>query len=203
MRPMNSSIKSTGPSSACERSRVMPERDEVEVAAMLGRYVERLVPSRDAAGVARGVIAAPHRSSTTSRRRLSLGLALAAVLAGGGLLTVTSGIGIRSATAQVAGLRYEISVARSLQVTADDLTPYGEVSRYTDPGGYPFADTTAYALRGVDPTAALVVRWEEGLSDDAGSLGEYALLYRNLDDATSGMCAYYDPASPATPTGCP
>jgi len=172
---------------------------------MLGRYVERHVPSRDAAGVASGVIAAPHRSPTTSRRRLSLGLALAAVLvivlAGGALLTVTSGIGIRGTTAQVEGLPYDVGVARDLRVTEADISPYGEVSRQTGAGRCPFADTTAYALRGVDPTAALVVRWEEGLRDDAGSIGEYALLHRGVPDANSGICAYFDPASRRHPPG--
>lgn len=73
---------------------------------------------------------------------------------------------------------------------------------YTDPGGYAFADTTALAPRGVDPRTALLVRWVDGLRDDAGSLGEYALLYRDLDYAMSGICAYFEPGNPASPTEC-
>ena len=118
------------------------------------------------------------------------------------LMVAACGLGDRGSTAQVEGLQYEISVARSLQAGEADLEVYGQVSGYTDPGGYPFADTTAFSLRDVDPRAALLVRWADGLRDDAGSLGEYALLYRDLDYATSGICAYFEPVSPARPPEC-
>ena len=137
--------------------------------------------------------------SSWSRLLPSLRSAVAVALL---LVLAACGLGDRGSTAQVEGLQYEISVARSLQVGEADLEVYGQVSGYTDPGGYPFADTTAFSLRDVDPRAALLVRWADGLRDDAGSLGEYALLYRDLDYATSGICAYFEPVNPATPAEC-
>lgn len=161
----------------------MPEPDETESATPpRNRSLERHVSSGSGVKVARGSVAAPHRSSARSRRLLPISPTLA--------------------TAQVGGLRYDVSVARSLQVVEGDLTPYGEVSGYTDSGALPFAGTAAYALNGVDPKAALVVRWADGLRDDGGSLGEYALLYRDRPDAIPGLCAYFDPASESRPPEC-
>ncbi len=104
-------------------------------------------------------------------------------------------------TARVGDLDYEIGVARSLHVREADLEPYGEVSRHT-PQAYSFAETTAYALRDVDPKAALVVPWAGDPHDDGGPIGEYALLYRDLRQAIPAICAYFDPDHEATLTGC-
>jgi hypothetical protein len=117
----------------------------------------------------------------------------------GAAILFGSPLGSRGTTASVGGLRYDVGVARSLQATSADLSPYGAVSPYTDPGAYPFVDDAAYALRGVDPRDALIVRWAADLRDDAGPLGEYALLTRRLAGEIPGLCAYFDPKSEASP----
>ncbi len=108
---------------------------------------------------------------------------------------------IRGSAARVGDLDYEVSVARSLHVREANLEPYGQVSRHKqrEPS---FAETTAYALRGVDPKAALVVPWAGDPHDDGGPIGEYALLYRDLRQAIPAICAYFDPDHEATITGC-
>lgn len=184
----------------------MPEPDETESQTPpRNRSLECHVSSGGGAKVARGSVAAPHRSSAKSRHLPPISPPLAAalrlVLSVGALLIAVS-CSSQGTTAQVEGLRYDVSVARSLQVVEADLTPYGEVSGYTDSGALPFAGTAAYALDGVDPTAALVVRWADGVRDDRGSLGEYALLYRDRPHAIPGLCAYFDPASESRPPEC-
>jgi hypothetical protein len=125
------------------------------------------------------------------------------LVAAGAAIQFATQLGSRGTTASVNGLRYDVGVGRSLQVTDADLTPYGAVSSYTDAGAYPFADDAAYALRGVDPKLAVVVRWAPGLRDDAGPWGEFALLTRALTGEMPGLCAYFDPKSEASPPECP
>lgn len=97
---------------------------------------------------------------------------------------------------------YQVIVARSLIVSPDDLTEYGEVHSYTDSGGYPFEGDTAYALDGVSPALAVVVPWAPGLTDDGGALGDWALLESTPTSDIPGICDYFDPGSEATPTNC-
>lgn len=145
------------------------------------------------------------RPAIGMRRLAFAALAVLVVLlvAGAAILYVGSQFAISGPTARVAGLRYDVGVARSLRVGPADVTPFGPVDAYTDPGAFPFADATAYALQGVDPRVALIVRWKAGLRDDAGSIGEYALLMRGSIAETPGLCAYFDPKSEATPPDCP
>jgi hypothetical protein len=112
--------------------------------------------------------------------------------------------------AWVGGSMYAVGVARDIQVSPDDLTPYGPVTAvsptYTvlfidqDPGT--FAGNLAYKLDGVDPDQALVVRWGPGgpPPDDAGSVGEYALLTRAVEWAD--LCTYFDPEAETSPREC-
>ncbi len=113
-----------------------------------------------------------------------------------GLCTNSQGV-----TGRVGDLDYEVGVARSLHVREADLKPYGQVSRHT-PQEFCFAESAAYALRGVDPQAALVVPWAGDPRDDFGPIGECALLYRDLRQAAPAICAYFDPDHEATITGC-
>jgi hypothetical protein len=112
--------------------------------------------------------------------------------------------------AWVGGSVYDVGVARSLVVSPSDLTPHGPVTAvsptYTvlfideDPGW--FAENLAYQLDGVDPDQALVVRWGPDAfpPDDAGSVGEWALLTRAVSWAD--LCRYFDPEAEATPPEC-
>jgi hypothetical protein len=120
-------------------------------------------------------------------------------------------VGLCPQIAWVGGSVYSVGVARSLSVSPSDLTPYGPVTAvsptYTvlfideDPGT--FADNVAYQLDGVDPDQALVVRWgPEAPPDDAGSLGEYALLSRDLSAVWPALCRYFDPGSSSSPPEC-
>jgi hypothetical protein len=136
-------------------------------------------------------------------RLAAAALLVVLLVATGAAFLFGSQLGSSGTTASVGGLRYDIDLGRGLQITAADVVPYGAVSSYTDAGGYPFADDTAYALRGVDPRDALVVRWAAGLSDDFGRFPEYALLYRRLLWEVPGLCAYYGPKSASTPQECP
>jgi len=103
-------------------------------------------------------------------------------------------------TVRVGDLDYEVSFARSLHVDESDLEPYGQVTRHPRP--FSFDGTTAYALRGVDPTAALVVPWAGDPRDDGGSIGEYALLTRDRRKALPALCEYFDRAHEATSPDC-
>lgn len=100
-------------------------------------------------------------------------MTLRILLAAAALLIAVSCANSRGVTARVGDLDYEVGVARSLHVREADLEPYGQVSRHT-PQEYSFAETTAYALRDVDPQAALVVPWAGDPHDDSGPIGEYA-----------------------------
>ena len=76
------------------------------------------------------MLCAGGRTTDTSRLLRSLRSAVAVALL---LVLAACGLGDRGSTAQVEGLQYEISVARSLQAGEADLEVYGQVSGYTDP----------------------------------------------------------------------
>ena len=91
-------------------------------------------------------------------------------------------------TALVGGHRYGVAVSRGLKVTADDLTQFDRIVRATDPSV--FLDGQAFALRGVDGSDFLVARTAPGLSDDAGSWGEYLALF-GTSRPLPALCPYF------------
>jgi YD repeat-containing protein len=66
-------------------------------------------------------------------------------------------------------------------------------------GNLQIQGATAYAIDSVDPEDALVVRLQPGSRDDAGPLGDYALLVRG---SYASLCKFFDPASEVTPAEC-
>ena len=174
----------------------LPTDDRLAVG--LKHYASRVLVGRNVAAV----IADVTRSSSAPRFRFRpFGLLATAaamiVLVGAGVLFATQAPAMGPATAEVDGLTYTVAVARSLVVTDADLSAYGELSRID--GGLPLEGQTVYAIVGVDPTRALVVRLASGARDEAGLYGKYALLVRG---PFAGLCQLFDPASEATPTDC-
>lgn len=79
------------------------------------------------------------------------------------------------------------------------LRPYGEatdLNTFARPDG-----ATVYAIEGVSPERALVVKLKPGQADDAGPIGNYLLLVRGAD-TFSLLCRYFDTTQPATPSAC-
>lgn len=132
-------------------------------------------------------------------RAVAIGL-LVLVLAVGAVVLSGCTAGQGPATATVNGLTYDFGVVRSLRIEPADLTRYGEVTCHTDPGAYPLAEDVAYALRGITPDEIVIVKWVPGLTDEAGPLGEWAMLSRAVYSEVQGLCAYFDPTSQYTPS---
>lgn len=126
-------------------------------------------------------------------RVFRLGLAVT-IVALGGCEQAKDGL----ATAQVAGLEYVVTVARSFDLPDSDLQPYGraEVAPL-----FAFEDLTAHSINGVDPRQVLVMRLEPEQTDNAGPLGRFILLVRG-PGAFGAVCQYFDPSSDATPSEC-
>lgn len=161
---------------------------EQRLAASLREYAEAATPVPYADPVAR---------SATRRRPLLAAAAVALlVVVGVGALQLASMSASRPAEVRVDGRTYAISIARSLTLGEDDVTVIGVVETSER---FLFADSTAYAVDGVDPNDALVARVAPGQSDDGGSYGTWILLIRGEIRA---LCPYFDPASPATPAQC-
>jgi hypothetical protein len=138
---------------------------------------------------------------TAPRRRwlVPAGLAAGVLVAVAGLagIQALNNMASRPAEARVEGLTYGLAIARGLAFEEGDLTAYGQVSSSESAW---FADRIAYAVDGVDPDDALVVRLRPGLGDDDGPWGEWALLTRGA--VTRPLCPYYDPLSPFAPPEC-
>lgn len=173
---------------------------EVDLGNRLRQYVAAADVGRDAATVVQGV--------TSQGRRTGLGwipLTAAAVLAvvAIGSFAILGPIinqsGSRPSQAIVAGVPYGVAVARSLQVETSDLTRHGEVQQ--SDFSYAFAEQVAYALRGVDPLAALVVPAKPGLGDEAGPWGDFIMLW-GPGEAFPAICQYFEAGAPATPLEC-
>ncbi len=103
------------------------------------------------------------------------------------------------ASARVKNLDYTVAVARSFDAPVDALTRYAETTIVDQ--GFAFAGLAAYSIRGVDPSQILVMKLAPDQRDDAGPLGSYILLVRG-PDGFALICAYFDPASEATPRVC-
>lgn len=118
-----------------------------------------------------------------------------------GFATLFLPMGSRGSEARVNGMTYSISIARSLELNAADITPIGEIEPEQREL---FADLTAYAMDGVDPADALAVRAAPDQRDDAGSLGDWILLTRGeiRGGDPSPLCPYFDPNSDYSPEEC-
>ncbi|MGH2446283.1 MAG: hypothetical protein ACRDGD_09630 [Candidatus Limnocylindria bacterium] len=127
---------------------------------------------------------------------------LVAVVVGVGAMQLLSLSASRGSEARVNGATYSISIGRSLVLDEDDLTPIGELE--SAERSDLFADPTAYAIDGVDPDDALVVRAAPGQRDDAGPYGDWILLMRGAIRAgeIGPLCPYIDPTSPFSPEEC-
>jgi len=106
---------------------------------------------------------------------------------------------LKPAVAVVNGKEYAVAVARSLHVDAADLTAYAQVESSSEE--HWMSEMTAFAVAGVDPSVALVVRTVPGATDDAGPIGDHLLLLRG-NDAVMAVCEYLDPQSEFTPDVC-
>lgn len=161
---------------------------EQRLAASLREYAETATPVPYAESAAK---------SATRRMPLLAAAAVALLMVVGvGVLQFASMSASRPAEVRVDGRTYAISIARSLALGEDDVTAIGDVETSE---GYLFADSTAYAVDGVDPNDALVARVAPGLADDGGPYGDWILLIRGEIQA---LCPYFDPVSPSTPAQC-
>ena len=85
-----------------------------------------------------------------------------------------------------------------LRATASDLTRYGPIDRADYASA--FAEQSAYALRGVDPQAALVVPVKPG--SDAVDPGSDYFLLLGTGSPFPGLCPYFIPGAPGTLAEC-
>jgi CubicO group peptidase (beta-lactamase class C family) len=103
------------------------------------------------------------------------------------------------AHAWVSGVEYTLAGAAGLGATASDLTRYGQIDRSDDDSV--FAEPVAYALRGVDPQAALVVPVKRGMEDVVEPGSDYWLLL-GTGSPFPALCPYFIPGAPGTPAEC-
>jgi hypothetical protein len=126
-------------------------------------------------------------------------LLLAVMAAGGVLLWLTGQFGpSQVATANVDGLEYGVSAARSLQVPPELVSRYGTVASTNAP--LDLDGTSVYSILGIDPALVLLMKLKPGAHDDLGLLGDYALLVRG--SGFEELCPYFDPFSEGAPTVC-
>jgi hypothetical protein len=102
------------------------------------------------------------------------------------------------ARAVVNGLTYDLAVARSLDLSSEELSPYRRVTSIQ--ADFRYLDDVAYSIDRIEPASALVMRLAPGQRDDQ-PLGDYLLLIRG-PDAWVDLCPYFDVTSPATPDVC-
>jgi hypothetical protein len=99
--------------------------------------------------------------------------------------------------ADVQGVRYAVSGAVELPGIEANLTPYAEISR-ANSSAY-FADNTALAIDGVDPSVLLVVRSSVSQEDP----GPFRELWSMTDDPFPvGFCQFMEPSRRATQPEC-
>jgi len=163
---------------------------------------------RDANAVVRTVVG---RSPRRSLRRLPMALiasvgvlALVAVVS----LSIDYGdSGSSPARAHVGGITvgefnlggttYDISVVRSIDLSAARLTAIGNARL---DGGFRTAGSTAYQLDDIDPRQVLVMKLIPGERDDAGLIGDYLVLIRG--DGFLLLCPYFPVGDPLAPSVC-
>jgi hypothetical protein len=173
--------------------------DDLAVGRLIRRLADVETRDRDPREVARVVIARAER-----RRRGWLPFAaIAATLAVVGVvvaLAMSSSVihyGSSPASARVRGLTYGISVARSIDLSEAELTPFGEA---TQNSGFLTEDGTAFRVDQLDPEQVLVLKLAPGERDDAGSIGNHLVLIRG--DGFSLLCDYFAADDPLAPSVC-
>jgi hypothetical protein len=162
------------------------------------------VRSRTPEAVVAQVLALPSsgRTRPSGRGSLRIVAAFAVVLlavsgTAAGYAFLSRDSGSRGATAEVNGREYAVAVYRNLNLGPDDVAPYAPLTGFD--AGLALQDSTAYAVRGVDPAQILVVKLLPGQVDDGGSYGEYAVLSRG---GSRALCPFLDPAHPHTVESC-
>lgn len=175
----------------------------------LQRYAGQ-VRSRAPEAVVAQILAPPSsgRSHATGRGSLRMVAAFAVILlavsgTAAGYALISRDSASRPATAEVNGLEYSAGFYRNLKLDPDDVAPYARLTRID--AGLLVEDSTAYAVRGVDPAQILVVKLVPGQGDDGGSFGEYAVLIRGaaLSRGDSrALCPFLDPTHPHTVETC-
>lgn len=101
------------------------------------------------------------------------------------------------AMADVNGVRYALSGSVDLPGIEPALTPYAPISQSNSSAA--FADGTAFAVDGIDPSVLLVAR----SSPDDGEPGDYRELWSLADDPFPvAMCMYMTPQRQAVQDEC-
>jgi hypothetical protein len=181
--------------------------EELEIGRQIRVLADLGAPIRDANAV---VWTAVNRSPR--RGLLRLPMALAAFVS---VLAVVAVVGLVSidyadsspVTAQVGGFNfgeinlggttYDISVARSMDLSRARLTELGEARQNS---GFRTEGSTVYQVDDVDPRLVLVMKLIPGEHDDAGSIGAYLVLVRG--DGFSLLCPYFQVSDPLAPSVC-
>ncbi len=128
-----------------------------------------------------------------------MALILGTVLAAGGVaLLLSDQFGSQVATAKVGGLEYVVAGARGLDVPAGLVSEYGSAASIKT--NIDVEGTDVYSIDGIDPALVLLMKLQPGARDDAGLLGDYAVLIRGSGFAQ--LCPYFDVPSEAAPTVC-
>lgn len=179
--------------------------EELVIGQQIRALADAGVPVRDPSVVVRAVVS---RQARRSLMRPPLGLlasAMALVLVAvisvaslsqmGGRATVG---GISIGGINLGGTTYDISVARSIDLSGARLTAVDEAHQYT--GGFRTDGSTVYRVDDVDPRQVLVMKLVPGEADDAGSVGDYLVLVRG--NGFSLLCPYWQEGDPLAPSEC-
>jgi hypothetical protein len=172
---------------------------EADLASALKWYAARVLEGRNPEAVAADAVrrARPAELAAWRTRAVVVAAVALVLVVGFTAVQLVGHAGSRPATAKIQGLTYVVAAARSIRLSESDLRVYGELDTFES--GLQIQGTTAYAIDGVDPEDALVVRLQPGSRDDAGPLGDYALLVRG---SYAPLCKFFDPASEVTPADC-
>lgn len=181
--------------------------EDLEIGRQIRVLADTGAPIRDANSVVRAVIS---RSPRRSLRRLPM-----ALVASVSVLALVAVVGLVSidyadsspATAQVGGFSvgeinlggttYDISVARSIDLSTARLTEMGEARQNS---GFRTEGSTVYQVDDVDPGQVLVMKLIPGEHDGAGSIGDYLVLVRG--NGFSLLCPYFQASDPLAPSEC-
>lgn len=183
--------------------------EEMEIGRQIRVLADIGAPIRDANAVVRTAVnRSPRRSLLRLPTALAALVSVLAVVAVVGLVSIDYADSESSpATAHVGGVTvgefnlggttYDISVARSMDLSKARLTEMGEARQNS---GFRTEGSTVYQVDDVDPRQVLVMKLFPGQHDDAGSIGTYLVLAR--DNGFSLLCPYFQVGDPLAPSGC-
>jgi hypothetical protein len=176
--------------------------DELAVGRLIQSLADLDTSERDPGKVARAVVTKSGTRHLARPRRLAVGTTIAAFVVAAAVVIAVIGLSNNEAsspaTGHVHGLTYTVAVARSLDLSEAQLTPFGTA---TQNGGFVSEDATAYQVDETDPGQLLVMKLKPGQHDDAGSIGNYLVLVRG--DGFSLLCDYFADDDPLAPSVCP